>query len=461
MPESGAGGLQIGRDAIVGLVIAGIFAWLVFGQSIFNDGDTSWHLAAGRLIVDTKSIPHTDPFSFTYFGHAWTAHEWLAEVAMALVDRASGWAGIAVIFAGAIAIALGIVSRELLRGLPFRYALLALAFLVAVLAPFMLARPHVLTWPIFILWLLALLRARDEHRAPKLAWAAVMIVWANLHASYLIGIGIAGVFALEALIQEKDKRAVVIGWLPFGLLSLLFAAATPHGLQGFLYPLQVSGMKSLPLITEWRASSASDDPLFFVALAAIGGFAVHKYRRLSLVRILLLAGLAVMAVLHSRHQPLFAMTAALLLPRTMNSTVPMPRLMIPLAIGLAAVSAVRLALPLEREDSDTYPASAIAHLPADLRSQPVFNSYSFGGPLILNGIRPYIDGRADMYGDDFTIDQYSIVMGDERRLNRAVDRFGIRWTILQQGSPLIGVLDKDPRWRRIYADRWAVVHRLR
>jgi hypothetical protein len=44
-------------------------------------------------------------------------------------------------------------------------------------------------------------------------------------------------------------------------------------------------------------------------------------------------------------------------------------------------------------------------------------------------------------------------------LNSAVDRFGIRWTILQQGSPLIEVLDKDPKWRRVYADRWAVVHR--
>jgi hypothetical protein len=49
-------------------------------------------------------------------------------------------------------------------------------------------------------------------------------------------------------------------------------------------------------------------------------------------------------------------------------------------------------------------------------------------------------------------------MGDEARLNRAVHRFGIRWTILQPGSPLIAVLDRDPQWRRIYADEWAVVH---
>jgi hypothetical protein len=367
---------------------------------------------------------------------------------------------VAVLFAGAIAIALGLVARELLRALPLRYALLAFAFLVAVLAPFMLARPHVLTWPIFVLWLLSLLRARDERRAPSLGWAAMMVVWANLHASYLIGIGIAAVFALEALIEEKDKRAVVAGWLPFGLLSLLFAAITPHGIQGFLYPLQVSGMKSLPLIQEWRSSNLSDDLLFFVALVAIAGLLLLKFRNLSPVRLLLIAGLAGMAVLHSRHQPLFLMTGALLLARTMASA-QTPRLMTPVLIGLAAVSLVRLAMPLERSDSATYPASAIAHLPAELRSQPVFNSYGFGGPLILNGIRSYIDGRADMYGDVFTADHNAIVMGDKARFNRAVDQSGIRWTILQQGSPLIAVLDRDPQWRRIYADRWAVVHRRR
>ena len=155
------------------------------------------------------------------------------------------------------------------------------------------------------------------------------------------------------------------------------------------------------------------------------------------------------------------MAAALLLARTVKASDRSPKLITSLVIGLAAVSLVRLAMPLERDDSATYPASAVSHLPAELRSQPVFNSYSFGGPLILNGIRPYIDGRADMYGDEFTTDHNAIIMGDKGRFNRAVDRFGIRWTILQTGSPLIAVLDRDPQWRRVYADRWAVMHERR
>ncbi|HWO48170.1 MAG TPA: hypothetical protein VNM41_08920, partial [Solirubrobacterales bacterium] len=66
--------------------------------------------------------------------------------------------------------------------------------------------------------------------------------------------------------------------------------------------------------------------------------------------------------------------------------------------------------------------------------------------------------RADMYGDTFTADHNAIVLGDGAAFDRAVQRFGVRWTMLQPGSPLIAVLDRDPRWRRAYADRWAVIH---
>ena len=30
----------------------------------------------------------------------------------------------------------------------------------------------------------------------------------------------------------------------------------------------------------------------------------------------------------------------------------------------------------------------------------MFNDYSFGGWLVFKGVRPFIDGRSDMYGDD-------------------------------------------------------------
>jgi hypothetical protein len=51
-----------------------------------------------------------------------------------------------------------------------------------------------------------------------------------------------------------------------------------------------------------------------------------------------------------------------------------------------------------------------------------------------------------------------LMNGDMAAFERAEQRFGLRWTILQPGTPLIARLDRHPGWRRVYADSWAVVH---
>ena len=75
----------------VALFAAAIAALLAFSPELFNDGDTYWHVAAGRLIIDTRGVPATDPFSFTFRGQPWTAHEWLAEVLAAAAYRLGAW----------------------------------------------------------------------------------------------------------------------------------------------------------------------------------------------------------------------------------------------------------------------------------------------------------------------------------------------------------------------------------
>ena len=68
--------------------------------------------------------------------------------------------------------------------------------------------------------------------------------------------------------------------------------------------------------------------------------------------------------------------------------------------------------------------------------------------------------RVPMTVDDLTAaitDMYRS-LGDRAAFDRAVRRWGIGWTILPPASRLAERLDRDPGWRRIYADRWAVVH---
>src|SRR5690349_21736555 len=112
MADVRAGDLR--SEWLVAVAVLAVAAWIAFNPSLFNDGDTSWHLATGQWILDHRSIPHADPFSFTWAGKPWTAHEWLADALMAVAYRGAGWAGLAALFGMAIGVTLGLIGRELL-----------------------------------------------------------------------------------------------------------------------------------------------------------------------------------------------------------------------------------------------------------------------------------------------------------------------------------------------------------
>jgi hypothetical protein len=126
--------------------------------------------------------------------------------------------------------------------------------------------------------------------------------------------------------------------------------------------------------------------------------------------------------------------------------------------GAALLVAVRLIMPLEPPDNEANPWKLIAMVPPELRSQPVLNGYTMGGPLILSGIRPYIDGRGDMYGDEHVVGYSRIAHGDAALFADAVRRWNIRWTILPNDSKLIGLIQRSPDWRLVARDKVGVIY---
>ncbi len=455
-----------GAGRLVAAVIAlGAFALLCFSPQIYNDGDTGWHLAAGRYIIDHLAVPRQDPFSYTFAGAPWMAHEWLAEVIFASAAALGGWAMISVITAAALAILLLIMGREAARWLAPPRVALFLLLTITMLLPFLLARPHLLSWPLLAGWTTVLLHARERRRPPALAAAAIMVVWANLHGSFLFGLCLAGLFGLEAVIEDADRRAALIGWLRFGALALTASLMTPHGIDGLIFPLTVSRMTTLNLIYEWKATIFPSEATFGLPLLVLLLVILVQGVRLRPLRALLVAIVLTLAFLHIRHQQLVAIVGGLVLIgpigrsfAAFKSSATPAWLGRSVALIAALAIGVRLALPAERPAAANNPAAAIAQIPADLRRQPVLNEYSFGGALIYAGIKPYIDGRADMYGDAFFLDATRILDGDRASFDRAVKRWHISWTILPPHSAVVARLDHDPTWRRQYTDRWAVIH---
>lgn len=455
------GGTTGRREAIANklLLIILLFGWpLVFASvgDAFADGDTSWHLALGQWIVQHGQIPSADPFSFTAAGKPWVAMEWLSDLIFTAAYRAAGYAGLATLVAAALMALHGIVFVHL-RGRAGPIGLtLTIIGMDVVLATFMLARPHVLVWPVLALWTVLMAKAAESKRPPPLWTALLLTLWANLHASFPLAAVIGGALALDALIAAK--WTTLRAWLTFAAVCLVAVCLNANGIAGILQPFRVANLETLHLIQEWQPSTPRFTPYFYCVLLAVLGLMLWRGVRVPVGRLALLLAMLALAFMQVRHQSWFVIVAAVLVPPLFGTRAQPAARLGPLALAAVPLLLARALLPLTPPESAANPRHLIAAIPPQLKGQPVFNEYTFGGPLILAGIKPYIDGRSELYGDDFMRDYVEIADGDPARFEQGVKRYGIRWTILPPKSDLVALLDKSPGWRRIYADKVGVIH---
>jgi hypothetical protein len=434
------------------------FAVAAFAPQLFNDGDSWWHLAAGNWMLDHRAVLKSDVFSFTMPGRPWDAQEWLSEVLMTLAYRAAGWNGLHLLFGAAMGCTAAIVASHVRARTAAMAALpLSVLGLSCVLAS-LLARPHLLALPLLALWTAGLLTAREEKRAPSLWLLPVMLLWANLHGSFAFGLALVGFFGLEAVLEERSAWK---GWALFLLASVLAAALTPQLVHGLIFPFQLLVMGSIRNIGEWAPADLSRLAPFPIALVCLTGVLLTGKLKLPFWRSLLLFGLCYLALTHMRHQMLFGVIAPMLIApglRFQPDVKPLPAWLMPAgACLLAAMIVARLMLPTVRGDDKVTPMTALAQVPAALRSEPVLNQYDFGGYLIFAGVKPFVDGRTDMYGDAFLADYDVMTSPDRKALADGLARWHIAWTLLPPG-PMARAMDAMPGWHRAYSDKVAVVH---
>ncbi len=469
-----------------------IFALLVLAAALaapgklLGDPDTYWHIAAGQWMLAHGAVPRADPFSFSVPGAPWVAHEWLSELGLALAWRAGGWGGVVLLAAAAAAVAMSNLVRHLGRVLaPLPVLVLAL-LATATLAPVLLARPHILALPAMEAFVAGLLAARAASRAPSPALLGVMALWANLHGGFVLGLALVPPLALEAALAAAPvaRARVVRDWGVFCAGAVLAGCLTPQTWHGLVFPFHLLAMHTaLGAIGEWRSPDFGQmQPVEIWLLAALG-LAGMRSVRLPPIRLALLLGLVHLGLAHGRDGVLVGMIGPLLAAEALarsreqqeafavthaSCSRPLSDRVIQtgggraqaigLGAGIALASLWLLAHPVRRGTEAISPQAALAHLPPGLAQAPVFNDYDFGGYLIFAGIRPFIDGRADLYGDRF-MDTYLRAMHPDRAtLVALLDRYAVTWTLLRPGDGAVPLLDAMPGWRRLYSDETAIVH---
>jgi len=336
------------------------------------------------------------------------------------------------------------------------------------ISPHVLARPHALAFPVMVIWVGALIRAADHGGAPPFRMLPLMTLWANLHGSFTLGIAIVFPIAFEAVWCASPARTPVMRqWLLFALLTLLAGCITPYGpeLIGVTFRTIALG-QALLVVGEWQPQDFSHLGAFEIILLSGFGYAVYRRIALAPLRLLMVLGLVHLALSQSRHADVLALLAPLLLARALarefgaSPDMPARSGMVRAGLAVAAI-AVASAWAGTRQIS---PAAAITPEAAvavtNLRDAgPVLNDYNFGAYLDYVGVAPFIDGRAEVYGDAFILRHHrAIMLQDLPDFLRLLDEYKIQATLLAPRTPAVALLDQLPGWQRVYADDIAVVH---
>ncbi len=204
------------------------------------------------------------------------------------------------------------------------------------------------------LWLL-IDASRNGVRRRTLLVLPLLVIWANLHGSVVLGAGLAVLLGIVELVRVRR-----LAWIPLALvvLSPLTVLASPYGTKLIAYyDLMLVDAPFAPILREWQWSrpDATTALFWLLAIVAVALLAMRRCRiRLTAYELAVLAVTFVGAVQAVRGVIWFALAAAAILPVALDglltkADVSAPRLnrIISLAAlaGLAVAAVAFLARP--------------------------------------------------------------------------------------------------------------------
>jgi hypothetical protein len=454
---------------------------LAVRQSTSLDPDLWWHLKAGEEIVQSKGVPHVDDFSFTKNGSEWVAHEWLSEVLMYGAYRLTGIVGLVTIFSLLIVGIYWMVYRRC-DGQPY-CASLAVLMGAAAASPLFGIRPQMLTLLLAAIFISLLERfARDGNKRHLYWLPPLMLLWVNLHAGFALGLALIGLYMIGVLLDgswRKLKPLAIILCISVALVPL-----NPNGFRMFSYPYETLTSTSMAaFIEEWASPNFHKSMYLPLAILLFCTFAVLALtpKRVQNGELFLLLVTAFGALRSVRHIPIFTLIAVPIFARYLWATISSrgwdswftsteqppntPKLIINVALLLAVITLAFSRIWAFAHHQRTYegirnPVAAVDFIKERNLPAPIYNKYGWGGYLIYRlypEYRVYIDGRADVYGDQFFAEAMRAYDGLGDWPN-SLDRFGINTVLIAPDAALASLLKNDSsKWKVVYEDDQSII----
>lgn len=443
-------------------------------------------LASGAWMLDNQRLLTEDPFTSAPPDPTWLNQQWLAQLVTGIMYRLGGLELVTVVHALLVSLAFGLVLATSTRtsgDIRLAFASTAVAYVIG--ASNLTIRPQTLAYPIFAAFLLVVTRAHWGG-STRWFWALppLMLVWANVHGSFVLGLLLLGCGGMAAGIELRRVSAVGPYVAAF-VLCLVAATLTPWAAASFGY---VVALGSNPIIrgsvTEWWPTSLAyrEGAVFFASAMLLVALLAATRARLRPFEWLVLGSFALVGLSAIRSVIWWGLVLAPVLARLLAvgtrrwvrppgaaATAPAVNAAILLALGLLTlislpwVKGLNPALPSPKAGAltDEVPVRAAEFLKRQPGPGVMLNYQPWGGYLewtLWPARRPFVDGRIELHPPSVWRDYFAATY-PSADWESLLARYGVGTLVLsvEQNARLIQTALQSARWRVAYADDQAVV----
>jgi len=435
--------------------------------------DIWYHMRNAQRLLTSHSFLRADSYTFTAAGSPLLNFEWLSELPYYFAFEAWGLHGLLAVYLVVLWLIFGgVYYLALRRGANCGDAALVTAAGVALGGYSFGPRMHQFGWLCLTVLLLVLERFQQTGKG---LWVLppLFALWINLHGSWVFGFVVIGVYAVSGLVEGPWNNVMAQRWTPAQLRKLLVACAAsaiallanPYGYKLVWYPFELlyrqrlivenfGEWQSVDFHTEWGKLAM----FMILAVLAAAWFSLKPWQ----LRDILLAAFALWASLNHIRFLLFAaiILVPILGPRLQlfppyDAKKDKPWLNLAMTAGIAGIMLWMYpsAAQLQKKIDNWFPSDALRFMQQKQITGRLFNLYEFGGYIewIAPTVKPFVDGRTDIFCYNGVADDYLKINGIERPLE-LFDKYKIDYVLFPPNRRLAYVLDHSTAWRTIYED---------
>lgn len=470
-----------------------VFIGTLLNFSALSDPDFGWHFKYGEWFVKHGQILRDNIFSYTMPDYKWANSYWVSEVFFYLVVTYLGAFFLSLVLS-LILSALQVLIVDKLNGSKVIKAVFLITFWTTLSESFITVRPLFFSTIFLLILTYALLYKREFIKF----FPILFLLWVNMHADFMLGLFIFGVYCFFEIINilkqqnegggEKKLRAISLILFPF-ILSILATLINPFGIKLWETLLaEIFNTTQVSQIIEWRGFFKLDKIsvynittlipnavlLSFLTIPLIAyrkkyglwyllvniTFLVLTIRSTYFLRVFYITAMAGNIEFWSTVQEKLAEFLTNFKPK-LTKNIKRTAVIFILIVSLAGFAQKAVyALNFDKVSQRKFcPKETLDFIRTNNLQGNMFNTFDFGGFLIwqLPEYKTFIDGRMNSWKntDGHLFEDYmKISRKPEENYDMflsLVDKHGIGWVLFNKEAELVKFLEtRTAEWKNVH-----------